>query len=185
MLEKLQEALQQAGQTDSKSLSFICQALVRHNQKGFDYLELKLALHAMQGMDMTGEMALRSVLATASAMGVDSDSIHQSLDRYIKLLEQERVDFDKALTDAMARKVESRKEEIKQLEHHLSRLEAEMQRIEQGMQLAREKIVQHQSALVEAQSELADAEALFTSTFQVVIHEMERDRQRLAEIGRH
>lgn len=178
MLEKLKEALYKPDMTDEKSLSFICQALVRHNQKGFDYLELKLALAEMHKIGITGEVAMNSALATANAMGIDKAALLHSLDRYIQLLQQERMDFDKALTDAMTRKVESRQKEIAQLQSHISRLEEEQERIRQNITLAREKINEHQHTLEEASTELTKAEAAFTKTFQAVIEAMQADRSK-------
>lgn len=175
MIEDLKTIFLREGITDDKSLTYICNALVRNNQQGYDYLELKLALDKMSRMDITGDMAVRSAFAAASAMGIDKKKLMDSIAVYKEILIKERTDFDKALQDAMNRKVETRKKDIVEIQNKRLALEAELLRIQAAITASEEQITNARSAIEAASSELATAEKVYHDTCNQVLHIMDED----------
>ena len=176
MEEKLIQAFRPSAEADEKSLQFLCKALARKNQNGFDYLEFKLALHEMEKMEIKGELAFRSAFATASALGVDQSHLLGSLDNYLKVLEQESLDFDKALESAMLRKIQTRKEDIAKLEAKIVSFKEEIARIEQAIAEGQKRIVSFQDEIDTAEVDLQQTEKTFRTTYTQLIHLMEADR---------
>lgn len=175
--EKLRQAFLEDGLTDEKSLTYICKALQRHNQPGFDYLELKMALEEMARMAITGDLALRSAFASAKALGITKEHLLDSISRYRDILLREREDFDRALADAMQRKVQARQEEIRMLEKRHLDLEQEILRLQSELESTRQHIRVSQEAIASASGELERSEVAFRKTFEHIIGAMNRDRE--------
>lgn len=175
--DKLRQAFAMEGLTDEKSLSYICKALDRHNLPGFDYLELKMALEEMGRMDITGDLALRSAFASAKALGIGKEQLLHSIARYRDILLREREDFDRALADAMQRKVEARQEEIRLLEKRHLELEQEILRLQSELESTRQRIRVSQEAIASASGELERSEIAFRQTFEHIIGAMNKDRE--------
>ncbi|MCF8238166.1 MAG: hypothetical protein K9I85_08420 [Saprospiraceae bacterium] len=183
MEDKLKQAFGHLDKMDEKSLGYLIKALERNNQQGFDYLEFKLALFQLKKMEMTGELAVKSAFATASAMGVDKAHILQSLDRYKVVLQQERSDFDKALAAAMNRKIEARKKDIDTLEAKIDEFKKEIERIEHAIGEGAKRIQTARNEISAATGELEQAEKTFHKTYEVIKAEMDGDRELILKIS--
>ncbi len=182
MIEDLKTIFRREGITDDKSLIYISNALVRNNQEGYDYLELKLALDKMSRMDITGDMAVRSAFAAASAMGIDKKKLIDSIVVYREILIKERTDFDTALQDAMKRKVETREKDILELENKRIALEDELKRIQVAISTSEEQIANARLAIESASSELAIAEKVYNDTCNQVLQIMDEDSALLEKL---
>jgi chromosome segregation ATPase len=180
--DKLKAAFHLEGRTDEKSLTYICKALQRHNLPGFDYLELKMALEEMARMDIKGDVALRSAFASARALGVSKSALLESIARYRDILLREREDFDRALADAMQRKVEARQEEIRSLERRQLDLEQEILRLQSELETARQRIRVSQESIASASGELERSELAFRHTFERVVEAMNLDRETIEQL---
>lgn len=182
MEDKLIQAFRPSEASDEKSLQFLCKALAKNNEKGFDYLEFKLALHELEKMDIKGDLAVRSAFATASALGVEKAHILQSLNVYLKVLEQESLDFDRALEAAMLRKIQSRKEDIARLEVKITSFKQEIARIEQAINEGQKRIASFSSEIDAAEIELQQTEVTFRNTYQQLVTLIESDRALIEHI---
>ncbi len=183
MEDKLKQAFGHLENTDEKSLGYLIKALERNNQDGFDYLEFKLALYHLEKMEMTGELAVKSAFATASAMGVDKGHILHSLDRYTAVLQQERIDFDRALASAMNRKIEARKKDISTLDTKIGEFKKEMERIQHAIREGEKRIQTAQNEIASATGELEQAEKTFHQTYELIKKEMDGDRDQILKIS--
>lgn len=183
MQDKLKQALGIGTSIDDKSLGYLCKALERNNQTGFDYLEFKLALFQLEKMDIKGELAVKSAFATASALGVDKDHILSSLDRYVNVLQQERQDFDRALESAMKRKVEARKKDITTLQNKIDEFKKEIARIEHAISEGELKIKSASEEIESATNDLEGAEKTFRETYDQIISAIQADRDLIQGIS--
>lgn len=179
MVENLKTIFQRDGLTDDKSLTYICNALLKHNQQGYDYIELKLALNQMAKMEITGDMAIRSAYAAASTMGVDKRKLLESIVHYQTLLVKERDDFDKALQEALKRKVENRKKEILELENKRLSLEENLRKIQEEITQSEHQISTAQQAIETASQDLTQAEKAYHDTCRLILQTMEDDQKLL------
>ena len=182
MEEKLVQAFRPSEDADEKSLQFLCKALARRNEQGFDYLEFKLALHELEKMEIKGELAFRSAFATASALGVEQTHILQSLNNYLNVLEQESRDFDRALESAMLRKIQSKKEDIAKLEAKIASFKDEIARIEQAIAEGQERVSAYRGEIDAAEIDLKQTEKTFRSTYDQLVLLMEAYRSMIEKI---
>lgn len=178
----MQSAFYREGITDEKSLHFICKALTRHNLPGYDYLEMKAALERMRGMQIEGETAIRSAFASALTLGATKSGLLESLDRYRQILLREREDFDKALADAMQRKIQARREDMQGWERRVLDLEAEIHRLQQELAATRESIQAGRAAIEAASGELERSERAFRQTFDQVIRTIQADQEQMQRL---
>ncbi len=183
MEDKLKQALGAGTSIDEKSLGYLCKALERNNQNGFDYLEFKLALHQLEKMDIKGELAAKSAFATASALGVDKGHILNSLDRYLNVLKMERQDFDRALESAMKRKIDARKKEISTLQNKIDEFRKEIARIEHAIAEGELKVSTASAEIESATNDLEGAERTFRETYDQIISAIHADRDLIQSIS--
>lgn len=184
MEDRLKQALGAAGTSiDDKSLGYLCKALERNNQNGFDYLEFKLALYQLEKMDIKGELAVKSAFATASAMGVDKGHILSSLDRYMNVLKLEQQDFDRALESAMNRKIEARKKDIATLQNKIAEFKKEIAQIEHAIAEGEKQIASASAEIDSATTDLEGAEKTFRKTYDQIISVIQADRDLIQGIS--
>src|SRR5690349_1625916 len=96
---KISQLLGIGTSSDQKSVDFLENALVKQTQAGFDYLKFKQSIDQLAGLKLDGPTALKSAFATASTMGVTKDSLIDSAKHYLKILGEEKKQFDQALTN--------------------------------------------------------------------------------------
>lgn len=176
MVNKLIDIFRVENISDDKSLNYICQALEHHNQKGFDYLELKLALREMEKLNIKGDVAIQSAFASARAMGIDKKTILDSITMYRQILEKEWADFDKALKVAMGRKVESKQKEIEKLEEEVIQIDEQIKKLKQLKEEFLTRIATNNREIEQSSGELKQAETSYRNTYNQVVETMETDR---------
>ncbi|WP_133535037.1 hypothetical protein [Tenacibaculum caenipelagi] len=131
-----------AGEIDSEIIEKLLQAIEKNNLEGFDYLEFKKALKALEKIPMEEATKYRSTFATASTMGVTLDKLIDSTAHYIKVLDSENNTFLKAFEKQLISKVGNKEKEISQFESIIG------EKSEKIKQLT-EEIAKHQSQIIE------------------------------------
>jgi len=126
------------GKASNTIMSKLLSILNENNQEGFDYLEYKNAIKSLKSMDMDEKTRYRSAFATAKTLGVTVPKLLKSIGFYQKVLNEERLKFNKTLKknnninlnkkeeDELIKKIESKKEKIKQLTKEVSALEKQL-----------------------------------------------------------
>lgn len=104
------------GVLDTKIVEKLLQAIEKNNLDGFDYLEYKKSLKALEKMPMDEATKYRSAFATASTMGVTLDKLLQTTNFYIGVLDKENEQFIGAFKNQFDSKVSGREREIAQFE---------------------------------------------------------------------
>jgi len=88
------------GVLDTNIVEKLLQAIEKNNLEGFDYLEYKKSLKALEKMPMDEATKYRSAFATASTMGVTLDKLIQTTNFYIGVLDKEnRRDYKTSATN--------------------------------------------------------------------------------------
>ena len=109
------------GKVNQKFTKVLLEAIEKHNQEGFDYLEYKNSLQSLAKMDMDEATKFKSAFAMAQTMGADPAKLVSSAKFYKEILSKEKSKFDQAASIQMNSKVEGKKKEVKAMEADIAK----------------------------------------------------------------
>ena len=180
MLKDLKNIFGDPHGLDEKSVNFLTKALEKHNLPGFDYLEFKQSLSALTQMNMEPETAFKSAFATASTMGLTKSKLLESASHYQKVMLKEKEQFDKALQNRIAERIDGKKKEVDHLIKQVAEYENKIQQL-------KDQISKHQQVIDNADAEIADERSKIESTkegFELtlnsIMNQIEKD---ISQIG--
>lgn len=130
------------GAVDVKIVEKLLQAIENNNLEGFDYLEFKKALKALEKIPMDEPTKYRSTFATASTMGVTLDKLLDTVKHYIAVLDKENSVFMKAFEGQIKDKVGDKEREITQFEGIIKEKSLKIKQLT-------EEITKHQNQIAE------------------------------------
>ncbi|MEP7321164.1 MAG: hypothetical protein ABI761_04560 [Saprospiraceae bacterium] len=99
----------------NKFLSILAQVIEKNNQPGFDYFEFRQSLINLSKLNMDEATRFKSAYAAAQSMGVSPDSLVNSAQTYLQLLNNEGKKFAQAEQNQRTKVVEDRKNELNQI----------------------------------------------------------------------
>ncbi len=137
------------GVIDAKIVEKLLQAIEKNNLEGFDYLEYKKSLKALEKMPMDEATKFRSAFATAATMGVTLDKLLDTVKFYIGILDKENDQFVGAFKSQFNDKVSGREREVTQFEQIIAEKSKQIQ------QLTAE-ITKHQTQIQELKQKLEE-----------------------------
>ncbi len=131
------------GEINTAIVAKLLDGVDRNDLEGFDYLEYKRSLKAMESLPMDEATKYRSAFATASTVGATQEKLLGSIDYYLQTLDQEKSQFDgvverqfqdqvagrKAKLEQLRGRIAEKAEQIKALEAEIGKHEAEAQDI--------------------------------------------------------
>lgn len=146
-----------SGSVDNAIVEKLLVAIENNNLEGFDYLEFKKALKALEKIPMDEATKYRSTYATASTMGVTLTSLLENIKHYIGILDTENSVFIKAFEGQLASKVGNKEKEITQFDAVIK------EKSEKIKQLTNE-ITKHQNQISELKRLVDDSNQKITKT---------------------
>ena len=159
---------------DKKSVSYLSAAIENNNLKGFDYLEFRKSVSAMEGM-LDEELAIKSAFATAANMGLTKDKLLQSIEHYKNVLAKEKRQFDDALKSQIDQKVNSKREEKLKLKEHILTLKKKITDAEAKINSYQERIDNSDAEVAAAETKINNTKQKFEEAFDKFIEEMSND----------
>lgn len=145
------------GIVDSKIVEKLLQAIEKNNLEGFDYLEYKKSIKALDKIPMDEATKYRSAFATASTMGVTLEKLLETVQFYIGILDKENTVFLNAFKAQLQEKVSDKEGEMTQLQSVIK------EKTEQIKKLT-EEITKHQAEVGSIKSKLGDSRAKIEKT---------------------
>ncbi|WBX73570.1 hypothetical protein PG913_12175 [Tenacibaculum pacificus] len=145
------------GSVDNAIVEKLLIAIENNNLEGFDYLEFKKALKALEKIPMDEATKYRSTYAAASTMGATLDSLLETINHYIGVLDTENSTFTKAFEGQLVAKIGNKEKEITQFEAVVN------EKSEKIKQLTNE-ITKHQNQIEELKKLIADSSHKITKT---------------------
>ncbi len=97
-----------ADDLDPRFVDVLIKALERNNLEGFDYLEFKQSMEALEAMGQDETTAIRSTFATASTLGLTPAKLFDSAAYYQKVLLDEKSAFDASMQRYEAERIEGK-----------------------------------------------------------------------------
>lgn len=160
---------------DEKSVTFLAKALERANLPGFDYIEFKQSLHALQAMNMEEETSFKSAFATASTVGLTKDKLLKTAEHYKNILTQEKTQFDAAMRKQIEQRVNSKAGEVERLKKQVEEYRRKIDELEEKIRRSQDTIDNADSHIQEAKERIMNTKEGFETTHQSVMNQIEID----------
>jgi len=145
------------GFVDDKIIDKLLQAIEKHNQSGFDYIEFKKSLQALEKMDMDESTKYRSAFATASTIGATLPKLVESAKFYIGIIDRENSNFLGSFDKQYKAKIASK-------EKQLSEIEQQIKNKQDQISLLTEEIEEHKNTLESTIGKLDASKEMMQST---------------------
>ncbi len=160
---------------DQKSIDFLEAAILKQTQPGFDYLKFKQSIEQLAGLKLDVPTALKSAFAIASTMGVTKDSLLQSGRHYLTILGEEKKQFDQALNSQVQQRIDSKKDELINLQKQIEQHKKEIAKLEKQILEFQDTIARSDEEVAEAKSSINQTKMKFENTYQQFVSAIEAD----------
>lgn len=160
---------------DEKSIRFLTNALEKSNLPGFDYIEFKQSLLALDAMNMEEEVAVKSAFATASTLGLTKAKLLKTAEHYKKVLMNEKVQFDAALQKRVQERIGSREAELEQLKKQIAQYQAKIAELEQMITKNQETIESQDDIIQREKDKIESTKDGFELTLQSLVNAIDKD----------
>lgn len=175
MQKNLSELFGNNPELEQKFVSLFIKALEKNNQQGFDYIEFKQSLGAMEKLGIDENTAIRSAFATASTVGLTKRKLVESAKFYANVINQEKEHFDAALAKRINQKVGGKIKEVEKLKEaiikyseKIEQLTAQIEKHQNTIDSADEQIQAEKDKIVGTQNN-------FESTHENFIEQIKAD----------
>jgi len=172
---KISQLLKLGNSADQKSIDFLENAMIKSTQPGFDYLKFKQSLDQLSSLNLDASTSLKSAFATASTMGVTKDSLLQSGRHYLTVLGDEKKQFDQALTNQVQQRVDSKKEELQNLQLQIEENKRQIAKLEKQIVDFQERIAKSDDEAADASNSIEQTKIKFENTYQLFVAAIEQD----------
>lgn len=146
-----------SGSVDPKIIEKLLGAIEKNNLDGFDYLEFKKSIKALEKMPMDEATKYRSTFATASTLGVTLDKLISSTGHYINILENENNSFLKAFEGQLGSQVGNKEQEIVQFDAIVKEKSATIKKLT-------DEILKHQTQIATLKKEVTESRSKIDTT---------------------
>lgn len=141
------EIIDKDGIVDNKIVEQLLQKVGEKNIEGFDYFEYKQSLKVLDKMPMNEATKYRSAFATASTMGVTLQTLLESAEFYLGILDQQDENFKKEAD-------QKRQKQVDQKESEAARLEKQIENYKEQIKRLKEKISKNETRIEELEREV-------------------------------
>lgn len=163
------------GSVDSKIIEKLLKAFEDNNQEGFDYLEYKNALKALDKMPMDEATKYRSAFATASTIGTTLDKLTSSAQFYIAILDKENKTFLSSFDSQVKNKISSKENELKQFENLIKSKSEQIKQLTLDIQKHQTQIQEIKLKLKESRGMMQSTQDNFKSSYVKLKSQLEED----------
>ncbi|MEW7280059.1 hypothetical protein ABW636_15805 [Aquimarina sp. 2201CG1-2-11] len=164
------------GVVDAKIIEKLLQAIEKNNIEGFDYLEYKKSLKALEKMPMDEATKYRSAFATAATMGVTLDKLLQTTDFYIGILNKENDQFLGAFKSQFDDKVSGREREIAQFETIIKEKSEQIKKLTEEISKHQHQIGDLKTKLEESNNKINKTQNDFKMSYDHLKSQLEGDK---------
>ena len=161
------------GVADNKFIDLLEKIIEDNNIPGPDYFEFKQAIENMQAVTNLDEKTkFITVYSVLSLQGCKKDVLLSSLDHYVKLIQNEKANFNVELKSAYAEKVQSKLDQAEKSKKELETLSKRLTELNNAV------LSLSQEAQAE-ENKIRASEANFQASADMIINEMINDKQKI------
>lgn len=160
---------------DQKSIEFLTQALEKNNQPGFDYIEFKQSLGALEELHIDETTAIRSAFATGSTVGLTKEKLLKTAQHYKEVLSLEKRQFDAALEKQIQQRIKTKEEEIEKLKKQVEEYKIKIQQMQEKIDRSQATINSADEDISAAKEKILATKENFESALQTILNEIDKD----------
>ncbi len=151
------------------------------NQSGFDYIEFKNSLKALEKMGLDEKTMYRSAFATAQTIGVSVPNLVSSIDFYKKILNKENSEFSNALNVQVNAKVADKEKEIEGYKSMIVEKEKQLALLTQEIEKHKQSIQTLSSKIETDRLQIDKTKSDFIVTFDFIMQQLDGDAKKIKE----
>lgn len=155
-------------QIDERFAGVLLKALEKKNLDGFDYLEFKQSLAALDKQGIKGETAIKSAYAMATTMGLSIDKLVKSAEYYRKVLRDEKAQFEASMQKHYAQNVEGKRKETGSLNKKIADWQGKIDQLNEQIEAAKAKIESADAEIEAAKKKGEETQQGFEAALQVI-----------------
>ena len=174
--KKITPPVKGKGNIDPKIVEKLLQAIEKNNLEGFDYLEYKKSLKALEKMPMDEATKYRSAFATASTMGVTLDKLIETTNFYIGVLDKENEQFLGAFKNQFDSKVSGREREINQFDSMIKEKSKQIKNLTEEISKHQEQITVLKNKVEESNSKMIKTQKDFKLSYNHLKSQLDEDK---------
>lgn len=171
-----------SGTVDQRIFDSLQKAIEDSNQEGFDFFEFKNSLKTLATIIPDEGTRFKSAFATAATMGLTVDKLLQSGAFYKSVLERERDNFNKAVSQQVDLSVTAKQKEVEKLQALIQKKAEEITRLTNEIASHQEEMAKAQGVITEATSKIETTKNNFHYTLDAVMGQIQSD---IANIERY
>ncbi len=161
---------------DEKSVEFLIGALDKNNLPGFDYIEFKQSLTALnEQMDMDEATAFKSAYATATVLGLTKEKLLKTAEHYRTVLNNEKQQFDAALQKQVEQRVVSKQQEVAKLRKQIEEYHKAIADLEKKIASANDIISKADEEIESTKEKIESTRDAFERTLLSIVNQIQLD----------
>ncbi len=169
------------GTVDNKIIERLLKIIDDNNLDGFDYLEYKKSLKALEKMPMDEATKYRSAFATASTMGVTLDKLVKTTEHYLGILKSENSNFSTASKSEVKRRVSDKQEQVKQFENLIKEKSEKIKALTKEITKHQKQIESIKNEINQSQQKISDTQLNFEKSYLFLKEQMENDIKKMTQ----
>lgn len=175
MKKSIMDIFGQSSQLDQRSASMIVKAIEDHNLDGFDYLEFKQSLTGLSAIHSDEATRFQSAYVTASTLGLTKTKLLETASYYQKVIEKEKLNFDKAAQVQIQKGVGEKRNKLEQYQNVVKQKQAQIKKLEEEIVAYQKEIGKLTEELSGAETKIANAQSSFHNACQVILQHINDD----------
>ena len=169
------------GTLNAKIMDKLLGVIADNNLEGFDYIEFKNAIKALDKLQMDEKTKFRSAFATAQTIGVTVSKILDSVAFYQKILAKENNEFAKVLNQQVASKVGNKQKEIEQYSKMIVEKKKQMKKLADDIEKHQKHIDLITSKIEKDTVSIEKTRSDFDTTYHKLTYQIKEDVKKIKE----
>ncbi|MBK7220970.1 MAG: hypothetical protein IPH94_06420 [Saprospiraceae bacterium] len=162
---------------NEKMVNIILQAIRDKHESGLDYLRFKQSVKNLMAMQMDETTAVKSAYATASTMGLDRESLFNSITSYLGIVDVERDKFIDTLKKQIDSQVEEPKQQIVKTEQLIASNHQKISQLQAEIAAFEQQIAALTQELDSAEEKIEKTRKEFLAVYENFTESLKEDKQ--------
>lgn len=160
----------------------LVKAIQNANLPGEDYFEYAESLKAMKDIPLDEKIKIQTVLATLSTKGLTVQTVFDSADYYIKVLDNEKNKFYDAMKAQTNNLVVKKQKDIETLDKEIKAKSDQIALLTQEITKNQQEIEKIRNEMAQADNKIKSTEGSFVFTFEFVVNQIRENISKLKAV---
>ncbi|MEL6635714.1 MAG: hypothetical protein AAFW73_22425 [Bacteroidota bacterium] len=160
---------------DEKSVDFLTKALERNNLPGFDYIEFKQALAALEELQMDEATAFKSAYTTAATVGLTKHKLLETAGHYKNVLSKEHQQFAQAMQKQIQQRVGDKKQEVEKLKQQINVHKEKIAQLQEQIARFQHTVDNADAEINQAREKIEKTRNDFEYAHQSILNQIDKD----------